>query len=376
MKILLIASFADSLINFRLPLIRELQRRGIVVDVAAPFQVDDEHTIAQLSLHGVQIHNISLQRNGINLFQDLFTFYSLFKLLKEIEPECVLAYTVKPVVYGMLAAWLAGVPRRYALITGLGYAFVDNDKSSLSRKSLGWLVRKLYSYALSRAEKVFFQNPDDQSLFINRNILNRNALSCVLNGSGVDLSHFFVTPLPSGSIRFLMIARLLGDKGVREYAEAARRIRQIYPNVRFLLVGWIDGNPNSISKEELDSWVLEGNLEFLGKLQDVRPAISQCNVFVLPSYREGTPRTVLEAMAMGRAIITTDTPGCRETVVNNENGYLIEVKSVDALTNAMILFIANPYLCARMGSRSRIISENKYDVNKVNAKILNEMHIS
>ncbi|MFA7488539.1 MAG: glycosyltransferase, partial [Lysobacteraceae bacterium] len=175
---------------------------------------------------------------------------------------------------------------------------------------------------------------------------------------------------------FLMIARLLGDKGVREYAEAARRIRVDHPQAIFRLVGWIDANPDTISQAELDAWVDAGVIEFLGKLPDVRAAIAEAAVYVLPSYyREGTPRTILEAMAMGRAVITTDAPGCRETVVEGENGFLVPPKSVDALVDAMRKFITDPSLAQRMGARSRQIAEDKYDVRKVNAVMLREMGI-
>jgi len=165
----------------------------------------------------------------------------------------------------------------------------------------------------------------------------------------------------------------LGDKGVREYAQAAQRTRALYPQSRFSLVGWLDENPDAIAQTELDAWVQAGTLDFLGRLSDVRPAIEACSVYVLPSYREGTPRTVLEAMAMGRAIITTDAPGCRETVVDGDNGFLVPVRSVDALANAMARFIIDPTLAARMGQRSRQLAVDKYDVHKVNAVMLKEM---
>ncbi len=175
---------------------------------------------------------------------------------------------------------------------------------------------------------------------------------------------------------FLLIARLLGDKGVREYVEAVRRIKARYPDVVFRLVGWIDENPNAIREQELNDWVSEGVVEYLGRLSDVRPAIADCTVYVLPSYREGTPRTVLEAMAMGRPIITTDAPGCRETVVDGENGFLVPVKAVDELVSAMEKFVLFPGLVEKMGRRSREIAEAKYDVNAVNAVMLREMGIS
>jgi len=192
----------------------------------------------------------------------------------------------------------------------------------------------------------------------------------------VDISEYQVTPLPGEGSRFLMIARLLGDKGVREYVSAARIVRSSNPNARFGLVGWIDENPNAIAQSELNGWIEEGGIEFHGRLEDVRPAIAKSSVYVLPSYREGTPRTVLEAMAMGRPIITTDAPGCRETVINGENGYLVPVKSVDDLVEAMQRFMDDPDLAETMGRRSREIAEDKYDVHKVNAVMLREMGIT
>src|SRR6185369_10911720 len=206
-------------------------------------------------------------------------------------------------------------------------------------------------------------------------ILGNRTPSFVVNGSGIDVDSFAVAPLPPGPQRFLLIARLLGDKGVREYAQAARRVRSLHPAVRFVLVGWIDENPDAIRQSELDVWVADGTVEYLGRLSDVRDAIAACTVYVLPSYREGTPRTVLEAMAMGRAVITTDAPGCRETVIDGQNGFLVPVKSVVALAEAMLKFIDDPSLAPQMGAHSRQVAEEKYDVHKVNALMLNKMGI-
>src|SRR5690606_16183323 len=187
---------------------------------------------------------------------------------------------------------------------------------------------------------------------------------------------FKYVPLPKGPTVFLLIARLLGDKGVREYVAAAREIHKHHPEVVFRLVGSLDQNPDSVRPDEVESWQEDGTIEYLGRLDDVRPSIEACSVYVLPSYREGTPRTVLEAMAMGRPIITTDAPGCRETVINGENGFQVPVQSVDALVEAMLKFIEDPTLAPRMGARAREIAEEKYDVHKVNAVMLREMGIT
>ena len=209
----------------------------------------------------------------------------------------------------------------------------------------------------------------------NADLVKRTAFpSSVVSGSGVDVTGYSVAPLPDKPC-FLLIARLLGDKGVREYAQAAQLVKTVYPEVVFRLVGWIDDNPDAITQRELDQWVDSGLLEFLGRLDDVRPAISGCSVYVLPSYREGTPRTVLEAMAMGRPVITTDAPGCRETVIDRDNGFLVPVKDVQALADAMIKMIDSRGLVSKMGERSRQIAETKYDVHKVNALMLEGMGI-
>ena len=372
MKFLLIASFPESLLNFRGPLISALQAKGLQVHVAAPDVPLGAEVRMKLEMQGLVVHSIPLRRTGMNPLADLRTLLSLWRLMRSIRPVYVMGYTIKPVIYGSLAAWLARVPKRFALISGLGYAFQGKPQ----RGALRSLVQRLYALALCRANKVFFQNPDDEALFRNAGILASRIPTCVVNGSGVDVARYAVAPLPKYSVHFLLIARLLGDKGVREYAEAARRVRGRHPEVLCSLVGWIDSNPDAIAKAELDTWVTVGALEYLGHLSDVRPAIGASSVYVLPSYREGTPRTVLEAMAMGRAVITTDAPGCRETVVDGDNGFLIPVKSVDALERAMQCFIDDPVLAQRMGKRSRQRAENKYDVHKVNAVMLREMGIS
>lgn len=373
-KFLVIAGFADSLLGFRAPLIAALQSSGLEVHVAAPGLEAGTSTRLKLEHKGLSVHNVPMQRTGVNPFADLQTVWALWHLMRNVRPHYVMGYTIKPVIYGSIAAWLARVPRRFALITGLGHSFQSEGGKPGRLESL---VQRMYFLALSRVDKVFFQNPDDEYLFRSRSIVRPSTPSCVVNGSGVDVASFSVAPVPDGAPRFLLIARFLAGKGVRLYAQAAQRIRRQHPSVSFALVGWIDDNPDAIRQDELDSWVAEGAINYLGHLADVRPSIEGCSVYVLPSYyREGTPRTVLEAMAVGRAVITTDAPGCRETVVDGDNGFLVPVKSVDALVEAMQRFIDEPDLAARMGERSRQVAEDKYDVHKVNAVMLREMGIS
>ena len=376
MKFLLICSFLPSIINFRGKLLEAIAAKGYEIHILAPdtdqFQ-EDFQTLTQLGYH---IHNIPMQRAGTNPIADAKTLKALYTTIKAIKPDYVLSYTIKPVIYGTLAAKMAKVTHIFAMITGLGYAFqtADNQAPSTTQK----LIYGLYKKALLNCEKIIFQNPDDMGLFKQLKLIPATMPTVLVNGSGVNLAQFEVMDLPhdeQGQIKFsfLLIARLLKDKGVLEYIEAAKIIKQQYPNIEFHLVGWIDENPASISQSQLDDWVNQGIVKFWGKLSDVRPAIAESSVYVLPSYREGTPRTVLEAMAMGRAIITTNAPGCKETVVDGVNGFLVPVKAVKQLADTMEKFILEPNLVIEMGKASRKIVVEKFDVNKVNQTMLIEM---
>lgn len=373
MKILIVGSVVESLEGFRGQFIDEIVGRGHEVHVAAPAFKYSSDVASRFKKKGVNVHNLFLIRTGLNPFADLLTFLNLFCLLCRIRPDCVFSYTVKPVIYSSLAARLIGVPNIYALITGVGYAF--SSFPSRHSKLVNFIVSRLYRLSISCVKKVFFQNPDDALLFKNLGIVSSKSRIVIVNGSGVDLNSFAFSPQPPGPVHFILISRLLVSKGVREYLTAAARVKLLYPDVRFSLAGWFDKNPDSIEAAELDALVQAGTVSFLGRLSDVRPAIVACSVYVLPSYREGTPRTVLEAMSMGRAVITTDAPGCRETVVDGDNGFLVPVRSVDALVNAMAHFIIAPTLAARMGRRGRQLAEHKYDVHKVNSVMLKEMGI-
>lgn len=372
-RIAIHAGLASSLINFRGPLVKALCDAGLEVHAVAPELTSDAATRRQLEEWGVKLHDVPLRRAGINPLKDLATLCSYISILREIRPSIVLSYTIKPVIYGTLAAWFTKVPSRYALITGLGYAFTGEAQGK--RKLVQGLARGLYRQALKRTNLVYFQNPDDEALFRKLGVVPPSVSTRVVNGSGIDTAIFDVAPLPAGPPRFLLIARLLGDKGVREYVHAAAAVRARYPHIQFRLVGGLDPNPDSIPRAELDGWIQSGDIEYLGEFDDVRPVIADASVYVLPSYREGTPRTVLEAMAMGRAVITTDAAGCRETVVNRDNGYLVPIKDVDALVVAMLRFVEHPELAAEMGKRARAIAVEKYDVHKVNAHMLEGMGI-
>lgn len=365
MRVVVFGSFADSLVNFRGPLLRAMVERGHKVTAIAPAASSD--LLAKLTEMGVEYRNVALSRTGLNPLSDLKTLFLLMGLFREVKPDVILSYTIKPVIYGSLAARLAGVPAIYSMITGLGYAFAAGNKD---RKWVAQVAKFLYRFAIKTNKRVFFQNPDDRDFFVEAKILTYIDQAVLINGSGVDLQHFGFTPVADGMPSFLLIARLIKDKGIAEYAEAARLVKRRYPTAQFRLLGPLDSNPSAISLEQINAWESEGILTYLGEASDVRPALSGCSVYVLPSYAEGTPRTVLEAMSMGRAVITTDAPGCRETVINGVNGFLVPVRDATALARAMFSFIEKPEMIASMGRAGRQIAVEKYDVHKVNSTIL------
>ncbi len=377
MKFLICANYLPHVLNFRGKLLQDIAALGYEIHVVAPdlkAYATDYNILSEL---GYSLHEVPMQRTGTNPIADTKMLMAMYSLLHEIQPDFMLSYTIKPVIYGTLAAWLAKVPNRFVLISGLGYTFQQVEETS-KRTVFQKLVHSMYQQALKKSSKVFFQNTDDRDLFKSLKLLSSKTPSVVVNGSGVDVTDFDVLPFPrdtAGSIKpsFLLIARLLKDKGILEYVRAAKKIKVEYPNAEFHLVGWIDENPAAISQTQLDDWIKDGDINYWGKLDDVRPAIQECSVYVLPSYREGTSRSVLEAMSMGRAIITTDAPGCRDTVISGENGYLVPVKAVDELVDAMKQFIDNPSLYERLGQASRSIALEKYDVKKVNAHMISEM---
>ncbi|MBN2428723.1 MAG: glycosyltransferase family 4 protein [Deltaproteobacteria bacterium] len=367
-KVVILGSFAHSLINFRGKLLENLVRGGHTVIASAPG--GSESLRNNLKNLGVSFYPVPLNRTGMNPFHDVACLLSLFRFFRRHKPDLVLGYTVKPVIYGSLSAGWAGVPSVCSLISGLGYAFSEEGQK---HNSVRRLLTFMYRQGLKNNKVVFFQNPDDLNYFRDSGVTNGRSKLVLINGSGVDMEHFSLQPLPEKT-SFLLIARLINEKGIREYVRAARILKKKYPALKFRLVGGIDNTPSAVSSEELQTWVGEGTIEYLGLLSDVRPAIGDCSVFVLPTfYREGTPRTVLEAMAMGRPIITTDTPGCRETVQPGKNGFFVAPRDASGLANIMERFVVQPALAEAMGRESRKLAEIKYDVRKVNRVILDNL---
>ncbi|BEP48275.1 MULTISPECIES: glycosyltransferase family 4 protein [Variovorax] len=372
MKLLIIASFPSSLSSFRGPLIDAVARMGVEVHAAAP-EIDSVPGLRdELVRKNVEAHEIPMQRAGMNPLRDVQTLYSLYRVMRRERPDIVLVYTIKPVIYGTLAAWLAGVPRRIAMIEGLGFVFTPNgDTPSISRRLLRLGVRSLYKLALSKAHRAIFLNPDDRAEFVDQGLLPR-IKSYLLGGIGVDLAKWKPMPFLKQPVTFMLIARLLREKGVLEFVEAARIVKRRHPETRFVLLGDVDPNPGSLPRQLADAWVNEGVLEWPGHVP-VIPWLAQSSVYVLPSYREGVPMSTQEAMAMGRAIITTDVPGCRETVVEGVNGFLVPVRDAQALAASMAKFINDPELIGRMGRESRRLAEERFDVHKVNRRLIELM---
>jgi glycosyltransferase involved in cell wall biosynthesis len=372
-RLVLITSQAFSLSNFRGPLMRDATARGWAVFAVAPDF--DEETRAAVRSYGAQPVDCTLSRTGVNPLVDLRDMVRLAFLLRRLQADATLGYFIKPVVYGTIAAWMARVPKRFALLAGLGYVFIAPLEAGASskRRALRYFVSHMYRFALARADVVFFQNSDDLEEFVDLNLVERNRARNT-RGTGVDLQTWQpASPVPA-PVTFLLAARLLEDKGILEYVEAARLIKARYPQARFILLGGLDSNPTAIAEDVVAGWVKEGLLEWPGHVR-VEPWLSQASVYVLPSYREGVPRSTQEAMAMGRPVITTDVPGCRETVVDGKNGFLIPSRDVPALAAAMQRFIENPSLIDTMGKASRQLAEERFDIRRVNAMMLETMGI-
>ena len=377
MKIVMIASLARSLVDFRGPLIKEFIARDHDVVALAPkeglYNESDADIEERLRGLGVRFIDLPLQRTGLNVFRDIQVFIWLVKHLKELQPDVILSYTIKPVVYGSLAAQRVRVPRIYSMITGLGRTF---STSTVKSRILNVITRNLYRAALRINDRIFFQNSDDASLFQRLKLVTSSQIT-LINGSGVDLEAFPVAEFTTKPMTFLFIARLIPEKGILEFVEAARIVKRDHKDVTFQILGPHDSANSGISANHIREWQNDQLVEYLGETNDVRPFIAQSSVFVLPTYyREGTPRSVLEAMAMGRAIITSNAPGCRETVEEGKNGYLVPVKDANVLAKTMKKFINDPTLVRRMGQHSRTIAEAKYDVYKVNKVILEAMGLA
>lgn len=373
-RIALIASYAPSLTLFRGVLIRELVARGHRVRCYAPDHSAD--TTAAIGALGAETDSYPLARSGLNPLQDLKSLRALTARMASFAPHIVMGYTPKPAIYGSLAAARIGVPRIVPMITGLGFAFQDGG--GVKRGVAQAVSRRLYARALARSHAVIFHNKDDHRLLAGLGVVPPGLPVHVVSGSGVDLDQFPVMPLPplleGKGLCFLMIARLLKAKGVAEFCEAARMVKEKSPYSRFVLVGPEESGPDGFSKDRLAAY--DGIVEYAGRQSDVRPFLGQCHAYILPSYGEGMPRTVLEALAVGRPIVTTDARGCRETVDERVNGILVPVADSTALAEAMLSILRRPDLVPAMARASRQKAENRFDVSKVNRQMLSALGLS
>jgi glycosyltransferase involved in cell wall biosynthesis len=353
LHVLLTSNMAWNIAHFRKPVVDGLRADGHRVTVLSP----SDRGVAMLKDMGVTHHPIDIDSDGTSPLRDAALILSYRRILKEIAPDVVLGYTIKPNIYGSIAARSLSLPF-VPNVSGLGTAF-------MRRGLLNTVAKRLYRFAFRPLPHVIFQNAEDRDLFLGENIVTAEQ-PVLVPGSGIDLDHFAATPQPhsdEGGLTFLMIARLLRDKGVVEFVDAARQLRARYPRCRFQLLGDVGAdNPSAISGDQLGAWVQEGCVEYLGRLDDVRPAIRAADCIVLPSYREGAPRTLIEASAMARPVVATDVPGCRQVVEDGVTGHLCRARDSVDLARALTMMIeAGQPGRARMGAAGRLKMEQEYD---------------
>ena len=359
-KLVIASNTSWSLFNFRLGMARSLKESGYEVILMAPF---DEYS--QILEEEFEYHNIYMNNKGTNPKEDIKTLIGFYNVFKKIKPDIVLNYTIKPNIYGNIACALLGI-KTINNISGLGTVFI---KESLVTKLVKWL----YKYSLSKSSKVFFQNSDDRDLFIQNKLVQRDKCD-LLPGSGIDTNKFILIEYKNedGIFKFLLIARMLWDKGVGEYLEAAKIVKSKYPNVEFQLLGLLDvANNTAISKEQMQEWVNKGLVNYLGKTDNVKEFIKKADCVVLPSYREGTPRALLESASMSKPLIATNVPGCKEVVDDGINGYLCEVRNTQDLADKMEMMLnLSKNERKAMGKAGRVKMVDEFDEGIVVDKYL------
>lgn len=367
--IVVLGAQPEWLSGLRGPMIRDFLARGYRVTAIGAEENAEVRGI--IESWGAAYVVVPMRRAGLNPITDFKTLVSLYRTLRSLRPKTILAYTVKPIVYGLPIAKLAGIPRRFAMITGRGYAFLEGAERS--RRIARFLAVKLYRFSLRFADGVMFHNEDDRRMFEQTRMISPRAKTLRIWGSGIDLEQHAPQPMPDlssdGGVCFLMIGRLIRDKGVREFAGAAALVKKKFPNARFRLVGPGDHSPNGITADEVAQWEREGAIELVGPLGDVRPEVAASHVVVLPSYAEGLPRSVLEGMAAGRGIITTDAPGCADTVDEGRSGLLVPVRDTQALADAMEHFLTDTAFLKSAGAISLEMARDKFNVTSVNRAI-------
>lgn len=364
-KIIFVANTTWYLYNFRLPLLKELIHRGYTVFALAPYDSYVKH----FKEYGIKHIDIQITRSGINPFTDLNLLQKFVSIYKKYKPDIVQHFTVKPVIYGTIAARISHIKYIYNMVPGMGYVFTG---TSFKKFWIQRIVRHLYRRTMIFSQHVFFQNKDDRNYFLEHNMIDKQKTS-VIPGTGVDTDKFSPGKQEKKEgTTFIIAARMLWDKGIREFVDAAHTIKKKYRNVTFWLLGPVDlQNPKGISPAQLEKWNREGIVKYLGMTDNVKSYLKKADVIVLPSYyREGIPLSLLEGAAMGMPIITTDSTGCREVVEDGINGYLVPIKDSTKLASAMEKFIVNPDLISRMGKASRRMAIQRFDSKKVVKGIL------
>jgi len=368
-KIIIVGNSLFSLRSFRGPLLLELNSRSKLICVAPD---RDPSVEGWLASKGIQFCQVPFTRSGMNPLAALVLTLQLWRLFRRERPSHVLSYTLKPVLFGSVAARLAGVPHVSAMLSGLGFLFTGDRARSFVSRLTAWGLRS----QLRKIQNVFFQNPDDKMEFSSLGIIDERNTVVVLDGSGVPLDAFPKQDLPQGAPVFLMVARFLRDKGFVEFCEAANELRSRWPETRFAVLGTPDlDNPAGLSLVECEDLLAKGGVENWGWSENVREQLARCHVFVLPSYREGTPRSALEAMSTGRALVVSDVPGCREVLREGLNGFFCQARDAASLAHAMEFFLKDPSLISQMGAQSRVYAEERFDVRKVNAMIIKSLEI-
>jgi glycosyltransferase involved in cell wall biosynthesis len=358
-RVAFITSGARTVPNFRGTLIEELVSRGVEVVALAPDW--NSETRERTRALGAEPIDISMARTGLNPLRDAADTARMAAVLRRLKPDALLTYFAKPNTYGMLAGRLAGVKRRIAMVEGLGSAFGHDAAAPLRARLVTQGIKLLYRSAFAHADHVLFLNAEDEAVFREAGLVAPDKV-ITFGGIGVDLDAFSPAPSVTDPQTFLLMARLLRSKGVLAFAEAGAMVKARYPQARFVLLGDVDANPDSVRRDEVQPWVDRGILEWPGHVSDVRARLAAASVFVLPSwYREGLPRSTQEAAAMAKPVITTDTVGCRDTVVDGVTGFMIPSQDVPALAAAMTRFVEEPGLIASMGLASRRLAEERWD---------------
>lgn len=370
-KIVLIGTVASSFYGFRADLIRAMREKQYTVYAFASEYTDSD--LKKIESLGAIPITYELNRGGLNPLSDIVATYKLSKKIREIKPDLVFSYFSKPVIFGTIAAKLAKVPKIIGMLEGLGYTFTEQPEGLAKKTELIKKVQVLlYKFALPQLDKLIFLNPDDPKDLIDEYAINVRKVE-VLGGIGLNLKEYPYQPINNiqQPINFLFIGRLLKEKGIHDFLNAAKIVKEKYPETQFTVLGAIDPyNLGALMQSELDKLISSNIIDYPGHVDSVKDWIANSDVFVLPSYREGVPRSTQEAMAIGRAVITTDVPGCRETVVDGVNGFIVPRWNPEALADKMIYFIEHPEKIQTMGEASHEIAIEKFDANKVNQKLM------